>query len=352
MEDPISGIQQVGIGVPDAREAFDWYKNNFGTDCKIFEENGVVDKMLRYTGNETHERRAILGVNLQGGGGYEIWQYTSRTPEAQKEELQIGDTGILCSKINTLDLKAAYKNFKNKKLDLQSEIIKDPIGNESFFIKDPYGNLFQFVSSDYQFIKENKLNGGINGVIIGTSDIDKILPLYQEALGYNEVVYDKKGTFDDLSTLPSGNLNMRRVLLKHKEHRQGPFSKLLGPSQIELIQTEGRTPNKIFENRFWGDLGFIHLCFDVKKMDQIKLKCEKAGYQFTVDSAESFDMGEAAGHFSYIEDHDGTLIEFVQTYKVPIVKRIGLFLNLKNRDPEKILPKWMLKGLSFNKVKK
>ena len=31
-------------------------------------------------------------------------------------------------------------------------------------------------------------------------------------------------------------------------------------------------------------------------------------------------MGDAAGQFAYIEDPDGTLIEFVETHKVPLVK--------------------------------
>ena len=254
MKDPISGIQQVGIGVPDARAAFDWYRKNFGVDCRIFEENGVVDKMQRYTGNQIHERRAILGLSLQGGGGYEIWQYTSRTPVAQKEELQIGDLGILCAKINTLDVQLSYNVFKEKGLNLLTEVVKDPAGAESFFVKDLNGNIFQFISSSYQFIEEGKLNSGISGVMIGSSDIDKILPLYQDVLGYDTIVYDKTEEFADLSTLPSGDLKMRRVLLKHKTLRNGPFSELLGPSEIELVQTEGRTPNKTFENRFWGDL--------------------------------------------------------------------------------------------------
>jgi len=63
-------------------------------------------------------------------------------------------------------------------------------------------------------------------------------------------------------------------------------------------------------------------------------------------------MGEAAGHFSYIEDPDGTLIEFVETHKVPVAKKIGLFLNLDNRNDEKPLPKWIIKMLGIKKVKK
>ncbi len=62
-------------------------------------------------------------------------------------------------------------------------------------------------------------------------------------------------------------------------------------------------------------------------------------------------MGDAAGQFAYIEDADGTLIEFVETHKVPIVKKLGLTINLQKRDPEKPLPGWMLKALSLARVK-
>jgi len=60
-------------------------------------------------------------------------------------------------------------------------------------------------------------------------------------------------------------------------------------------------------------------------------------------------MGEAAGHFSYIEDPDGALIEFVETHKIPILKKIGWYLDIRKRDPLKPLPKWMIKSLGLNK---
>jgi len=106
----------------------------------------------------------------------------------------------------------------------------------------------------------------------------------------------------------------------------------------------------MFEGRFWGDPGYIHLCFDVNRMASLKEKCKNAGHPFTVDSG-NFDMGEAAGHFAYIEDPDGTLIEFVETHKVPILKKINWYLNLKNRNPEKALPNWMVSALGFGRVK-
>jgi hypothetical protein len=61
-------------------------------------------------------------------------------------------------------------------------------------------------------------------------------------------------------------------------------------------------------------------------------------------------MGAAAGHFSYIEDPDGTLIEFIETHRIPILKKIGWYLNLKKRNPTKPLPSWILKAMRFNRV--
>ena len=86
-------------------------------------------------------------------------------------------------------------------------------------------------------------------------------------------------------------------------------------------------------------------------MDTLKLKCEQYGYPFTVDSANSFDMGEAAGRFAYIEDPDGTLIEFVETHKIPILKSLGWYLDLRKRDRRKPLPGYILRAMSMKRVK-
>ncbi len=77
----IAGIQQIGIGIPDVHEAFDWYRIHFGMDIPIFEEAAEANLMLPYTGGKPHQRHAILAINMAGGGGFEIWQYTSRVPQ-------------------------------------------------------------------------------------------------------------------------------------------------------------------------------------------------------------------------------------------------------------------------------
>ena len=86
-------------------------------------------------------------------------------------------------------------------------------------------------------------------------------------------------------------------------------------------------------------------------MDALSDGVAKVNHPFTVDSANSFDMGKAAGHFTYVEDRDGTLIEFVETHKVPVLAKLGIYLNLKDRDPKKPLPNWMVGLMGLNKVK-
>jgi hypothetical protein len=86
-------------------------------------------------------------------------------------------------------------------------------------------------------------------------------------------------------------------------------------------------------------------------MKQLVAECNDRGFPFKVLSDESFDMGDANGHWGYLEDCDGTLIEFVETHKVPILKKLNWFINLKNRDPKKPLPNWLIKALSLKRVK-
>lgn len=354
MEKVISGIQQMGIRVPDVQEIWKWYRTFFGVDVRIFEEAADAPLMTRYTGGTVHSRTATLALSMEGGGGFEIWQFTSRNTERPSFEIQMGDYGLYICRIKSRDVEASYEYMKNNGAKILGGLQKTPHGESHFFVQDPNDNIFNVVLEETTF-KKTKFpakTGGVAGAMIGVSDIDKSMKLYAGILGYSKVEYDETGVFDCFAELPGGNKKVRRVLLSHPEQRRGPFAPLLGPSKIELIQAIERDDCKrIFENRYWGDWGFIHLCYDIRGMEALKKECEAAGFPFTVDSGDTFDMGEAGGRFSYIEDPDGAWIEFVETHKVPIMKKLGWYLNLKNRDPKKSLPKWMLKAMGMNRVK-
>ncbi len=351
MRKSIVGIQQVGVGVRNAKEAWKWYRKYFGMDINVFEDTAVAELMLPHTNGKTCERYAALAMNMEGGGGFEIWQHNGFVPQAPHFNVQLGDTGVFICKLKCRNIQEAYHAHKNQAVQMLSDLCTDPSGNKHYYLKDPYNNIFEVVHEVAHYKPQKSWTGGVYGAVIGVSDINKALTVYSDILEYDEVVYDLESEFEDLKGLPGGNQKYRRILLNHTAVRTGAFAKLLGPTQIELIQPLDRKPRKIYENRIWGELGYIHICFDIVGMEKLKMECAEKGFHFTVNSADSFDMGVAAGHFAYIEDPDGTLIEFVETHKLPIIERLGWYMNLKGRDPKKSLPRWMINTLAFSRVK-
>jgi catechol 2,3-dioxygenase-like lactoylglutathione lyase family enzyme len=354
MTKQINGIQQLGVGVENLEKAFKWYRENFGMDILVFDEKAIAELMLAHTEGETRERHAILALNMQGGGGFEVWQHTGKTPVGPHLAILLGDLGISVGKLKTADIRTAYQRFAQKGLNLLTEITKDPSGNPHFYLQDAFENIWEIVQHSYVFMPTKATNGGILGTVIGVVDMESSLKVYTHILNYDQVVYDQTGVFDDWQGVPGSNKKFRRVLLRHSEIRTSPFSPLFGPSEIELIQVLNREPVDIFKGRMWGDLGFIHLCFDMHGMDDLRTEVKEKGFPFTVDSAhqgDTFDMGEAAGSFSYIQAPEGTLIEFVETHKVPILKKFGIYINLNKRATNKPLPRFVLKLFRLKRVK-
>ena len=374
----ISGIQQVGIGTEDFRKTWDWMIKVFGADTKILEDDTVAERMLPYTGNKPQKRHACIAMNMQGGGGFEIWQYSERKPQPCPFEVEVGDLGTFCAKINCRDVEAFYETIverctkdkstmyegckKGEEGQKETEIWHTklstlPNGRHTFYMKDLYGNLFQIVPQMGEvFVDKGLLTGGIAGAMVGVTDMPRSIRFYADVLGYDLAVYDETGVFADLKGLPGGEGRFRRVLLAPSLTREGAFAEVFGNSYIELVQALDRKPRKIYEGRYWGDPGFIQICFDITNMKALGEFCASKGCPFTVDSCpegEVFDMGEASGHFTYIEDPDGNLIEFVETYKIPIVKKLCWYLDLRKRNRKEPLPKflfWILNRVAKEKV--
>jgi catechol 2,3-dioxygenase-like lactoylglutathione lyase family enzyme len=347
----IVGIQQIGIGVEDVHKAWDWYRKHFGMNIRVFEDEAIAELMLPYTDGEKRKRHAALAMNMQSGGGFEIWQHKGKIPEKADFKLQLGDIGIFVAKVKSTNPDSAYNDMKSEQLNVLGKLERSPDSKQHYFVKDPFDNIFQIVENTYVFEKTRSNTGGIYGAIIGVSNMDKSLKVYQDILEYDEIVYDETGVFDDFSGLPGGNRKLRRVLLKHSKSRTGGFAPLLGPTQIELVQLIDEVGREIYKDRIWGDLGFIHICFDTIGMDLLREEVKLKGFPFTVDSGNSFDMGETAGHFAYISDPDGTPIEFVETHKLPILKKLGWNIDLRKRDPNRSLPKWLIGTLRWKRVK-
>ncbi|MDD4109907.1 MAG: VOC family protein, partial [Prolixibacteraceae bacterium] len=277
-----------------------------------------------------------------------------KTPTPPKFSMHLGDLGINIGKIKTNNIDSAYKKFKESGLNLLSPVHKDPTNNDHFYMTDLYGNMWEIINKKEVFRrKEKSVIGGVIGAVIGVKNIEESLQIYKDILQYDQVMYDLTGNFDDIREIPGGSGKFRRILLKHSDVKNGAFSPFFGSSVIELVQSFDHEPRDIFEDRIWGDPGFIHICFDINGLNILREKVKKIGYPFTVDSAhhqDTFSMGEAAGNFAYIQAPEGTLIEFVETHKIPLLQKFGWFLDFRKRGHHP-LPKWMLKLFRFKRVK-
>jgi len=52
-----------------------------------------------------------------------------------------------------------------------------------------------------------------------------------------------------------------------------------------------------------------------------------------------------------VEDPDGTLIEFVETFRIPVLKRLGLYIDLRDKDDKKPLSRFITKSLRLLSAK-
>ena len=347
----INGLQHIGVAVGDMDRSLRFYRKFFGLDIPFFDSVQPAPLMDVYTRNVTITKRASMVMNLQGGCAIEVIRPTSFEPVKAKNPVQVGDLGIFITQVKCKNLQASHQFCKAEGANGLTAIQKDPMGRDTFYIQDPDGNIWQYLQGDSWYTNSGHHSGGVLGCTTGVSDMEKALKLYAGILGFDEVVYDKTQTFSDWSELPSGAQTYRRVLLTQRNQPGGGFARVTGKTYIELVQAMDRKANFIFEDRIWADTGFAQIGFDVKGMKALGEELAGAGYGFTCDSSNALSMGNTKVHCTYIHDDDRTLIEMIEVYKVPIIEKWGIFLNVEKRDPLKPLPDFMLKALRFSRIK-
>ncbi|MBX7050740.1 MAG: VOC family protein [Flavobacteriales bacterium] len=347
----INGLQHIGVAVSNMDHSLKYYRKFFGLDIPFFDSVQPAPLMDVYTRNKTIVKRASMIMNLQGGCAIEVIRPTSFEPVGPKHPVKMGDLGIFITQVKCRDINRSWEFCKNENAERVTAIQKDPDGRDTFYIEDPDGNVWQYLQGDSWYTRNNHHSGGVIGCTTGVSNMEKALKLYADVLGFDEIVYDKTGTFEDWNELRSGKEKYRRVLLTQKAQPGGGFARVTGKTYIELVQALDRKADFIFEDRIWGDTGFAHIGFDVKGMKALGEDLKKAGYPFTCDSNDALSMGTTKVHCTYIHDDDRTLIEMIEVYKVPIMEKWGIFLNVEKRDPLKPLPDFMLKALRFSRVR-
>ena len=337
------------MAVSDMNKILPTYRKLFGMDIPFFDSIQAAPLMDVYTHGNTITKRASMIMNLQGGCAMEVIEATSFKGKGNLHTFAWGDLGINSVHMKSRNIEKSFACVKDLVPTMSIHISPDQ--RKGFFINDPDGNLFQFVENSEWYSNNGHHSGGVLGTSIGVRDADESMKLYRDILGFDQIVFDEIGVFADWAELPNGTEKYRRVLLSKSKPTGGGFGKVTGKNYIELVQALDRVPQKIFKGRMWGDYGFVHLGLDVKGMRELEGQMSQKGFPFTCDSQSALSMGNTKVHCVYIDDPDGTLIEMIEVFKVPIVEKWGLYLNVEKRDPMKPLPDFMLRFLRFSRIK-
>ena len=349
----IQGIQHMGIAVSDMDASLKLYRKLFGLDIPFFDAVAAAPLMDSHCNGETIVKRASMVMNMQGGCAVEVVSPTSFKPRRCVFEPLVGDLGIGCTFIKTRDVRAMHAHARAVVGDkCDASLRKTPLGEDTFHVRDLDDNLFQILPSSHWFSNSGHPSGGVMGGVVGVTDMDASFKLYKDILKYDKVLLDETGTFEDWADLPGGDQTFRRVILVPSNPGTGGFASLMGPTRIELVQAMDRKGRFLFEDRIWADTGIVHLGFDIRGMKPLGTALDKEGFGFRCDSNEALNMGDHTRvHCTYIDDPDEAWIEMIEVHKIPILEKLGLFLDVQKRPASQPLPKWMLHALRFNRIK-
>lgn len=344
----INGIQHIGVAVSDMNRTLPLYRRWFGMDIPFFDSIQPAPLMRVFTRNEVVTKRASMVMNLKGGCAMEVIEPTSFKAKPLPADFQLGDIGIFAVHMRMNDPQKALMSVEDS--HVKSGLSKDPCGKERFLIQDPDGLYFLAVEDAQVFRKNESQIGGVSGLSIGVSNIASAKEFYA-LLGFDQVLYQGNGIYPDLAGFPGGDQAVDRLILRTARPAAGPFGAVIGYTQLELICTPQRKVQKIFRGRIWADTGFVHLGLDVLNMKGLQALFVGKGIPIRCDSNEALSMGQTKVHCAYVCDPDGILIELIEVFKIPLIEKWGLFLNVHGKRSGKHLPKWLVGLLRFSKIK-
>lgn len=352
----IHAIQHVGIGVTDHEKSWKFYRDILGFVVPVSKAHSEASRMGSLT-DGVQKRKVVIALNLLGGAMIEIFQFTSKSVRP-RPKIKWGDTGLLGFSLKVIDIEKATDSIRKA----GAEIIARPghmtasgnLGWKQMFFRDPDGNILSLIQADEMTfsLKRRRANiGGIAVTTIGVSDMDKSLQYYRNLLGYSKIIYDWKGIDSNLSNIPGADKKMRRVMLTKPEGSTSMFRYFFEAGMIELIEVEGNSQSKIFNNRGWGDQGIFELCFDVNEISKTYSHLVTNGASPVLEpNVDAFDMGEeTSALFGYVKDPDGLFLELVEIAGFRILP--GIKFDLRRRGVNRPLSPFIMKMIRFAREK-
>ena len=213
------GIQQIGIGVTDVFRAEKWYARILKATIKVIEDHNPATHMAPYMGGKSRNKSAIILLNPNGGGGFELWQHTEHSPQFPTREIKAGDLGINYITLHSGNLVSLRNHLSKNHQEFQD------ISDSELYLIDPFGN--QIHVKQQNELAPKVLVTGVKECTIGVANLQASIQFYQH-FGYS-LIKQKE------------NEDLIEASLFSKDKSSGRFGTFFGNSTISLIQRKDKS---------------------------------------------------------------------------------------------------------------
>ncbi len=310
----ITALQHVGMGVRDTERSYRFYRELMGFRIKLSDQTSYLEEMAPIVGALV-EMRALMAMNIGGGGAIELIEHTSTRPLEPAEPVQWGDLGYLEVGLKAYMLERLYLDLKSRGVEFLTPVRSMELGcgaRERYaYLRDPDGLLVQLVEVEGG---KRPAVGGVRHVAVGVSDMGRARSFYSEVLGFREVLHEFKGRIPEMDPVTGGR-EMEMAILAQRPEGESSLP-LLERAVVKLVHTPGYKGKAIYEGRRWGDVGLMEMAFDVNDLAATVNDLISRGAEL-YHPPTRVDMGSGTiGSFAYIKDPEGNVVEMVEVEKV------------------------------------
>ncbi|MEW6440035.1 MAG: VOC family protein [bacterium] len=315
----INAMQHIGQGVRDVDTTYAFYKRFFGFKVKLNDLTVASKEMAAVIGS-VETMRMMMAANAKGGGIIELIEHKSK-PITPLPELY-GNYGVLEVGYRVRSIDRVVADFQAKGLRFLTPVCELALNDgrrwRYAYLKDPDGlplQLTEELGPGSPAAARPEVHGAVH-VGIGVSDIDRSKEFYRSALGFDRVLHESDGFIPEMDPLTGGPVRMKMAILERSAPPVGPLAGLLVRGTLKLFQVQGGKGKHIYDGRVWGEPGCMEFCFDVSDLLTTVETMKKKGIKIYLQPVE-ISMGSGSkGFAAYIQDPDGTTVEFVEVMSI------------------------------------
>ncbi len=316
----INALQHVGQGVRDVDRTYGFYKRHFGFKAKLNDLTVASKEMAAVIGS-VETMRMMMAVNAKGGGIIELIEHKSRPIMAAPADT-FGNYGIIEVGYGARNIDHVVADFQASGAEFLTPVCELSLNGgrrwRYAYLRDPDGLLLQLTEDlgPRPLQPSNPEVYGVTHVGIGVSNLERSREFYRSVLGFDRLLYELEGHMPDMDAITGGPLRMKMAILERSLPASGPLAGLLRQGVVKLVEVPDRKGKHLYAGRCWGDVGCMEVCFDVSDLRATVADMEQRGIKIYLPPVD-INMGSGSkGAAAYIQDPDGTTIEFVEVKSI------------------------------------